>query len=82
MVAGHDHDVEIARDADDPVEQRQRIVQVGDQEQAHRVSTVNSLLTLFAGSPCKSENRRRREPFFWGAPVRPATSLARPQRHQ
>ena len=35
MVAGHDHDVEIAGDVQHPVEQGQGIVQVGDEKQAH-----------------------------------------------
>jgi hypothetical protein len=36
MVAGRDDDVEVARDVEHPVELPQRVVEVGDEQQAHR----------------------------------------------
>ena len=46
MVAGHDHHVEIAGDVEHPVELRQRIMEVGYQEQSHR-----GVPTLLEASP-------------------------------
>jgi hypothetical protein len=49
MVPGHDHDVEIARHIEDPVELRQRVMQVGYQKQSHdrpRIRIAGSKATV------------------------------------
>jgi|GEM_PF-3659230 len=61
MVSRHHHNVEVARDLQDPIEEGERIVQVGNEQQAHGVVTfpvpapplsgVNDLFTMKPFTP-------------------------------
>jgi hypothetical protein len=41
MIPGHDHDIKIPRSVEDPIELRQRIMQLGHEKQSHDQSRVN-----------------------------------------
>ena len=80
MVAGHDHHVEIGGDVEHPVELRQRIMEVGYQEQSHRsmptlleVEPRNQLLwhngASANGPCCRGPQRKLHEPPRRGARV-------------
>ena len=70
MVAGHDHHVEIAGDVEHPVELRQRIMEIGYQEESHRTMPTllevkpgeSALIAASRGSRCRlmclASNRR------------------------